>query len=182
MKYLALTMAGFAALFMLSGCGSSGETSRNAAASSDQQDHRVPLSLYEKTFNPSDYDVEITEVQRQHKIEEDRAAAERQRDSIVVESSFTQGYRIQIFATGNIDEANAMRMTALQRLTEDSLYVVYDPPNYKIRIGDFVTRADANQRLATVIAQGFADAWVVGDRIVQRTLIRVPIHPSPGKE
>ena len=39
-----------------------------------------------------------------------------------MESELTQGYRIQIFATGNFDEANAMRETAVQRLTEDSVY------------------------------------------------------------
>jgi hypothetical protein len=70
-------------------------------------------------------------------------------------------------------------LTAAQRITEDSLYVVYDPPVYKVRIGDFPTRAEANQKLTTVIGQGFSDAWVVGDRIIQRKLVRVPSQLTP---
>jgi hypothetical protein len=179
MKYLSLAIVVSAIALMISGCSSSGSSQKEAAAPPEEQEHRVPLSRYEKTFNPSDYDDEITEIQRQHRLEQERTAAERQLDSVIVESTFTQGYRIQIFATGSIDEANAMRLTALQLITEDSLYVVYDPPVYKVRIGDFPTRSEANQKLATVITQGFADAWVVGDRIIQRRLVRVP---APKKE
>jgi hypothetical protein len=182
MKYLRLTTVVSALALILSGCGSSGSSQRETPAPPEEREQRVPLSRYEKTFNPSTYDDEITEIQRQHTIEQERAAADRQHDSVVVESTFTQGYRIQIFATGSIDEANAMRLTAVQRITEDSLYVVYDPPSYKIRIGDFPTRAEANQKLAPIIAQGFADAWVVGDRIIQRKLVRVPTQLPPKKD
>ena len=182
MKYPLLIAVIAAIALVLSGCGSSGSSQREAPTPPDDREQRVPLSRYEKTFNPSDYDDEITEIQRQHTIEQERAAAERQLDSVVVESTFTQGYRIQIFASGNIDEANAMRLTAAQRITEDSLYVVYDTPVYKVRIGDFPTRAEANHKLATVIAQGFADAWVVGDRIIQRRLVRVPAQIPPKKD
>lgn len=182
MKYApVITVVAAAAVFFF-GCGSSRTSQKEAPASPDGQEQRVALSRYEKTFNPSTYDDEITEIQRQHTIEQERAAAERQHDSVVVESTFTQGYRIQIFATGNIDEANAMRLTAAQRIIEDSLYVVYDPPSYKVRIGDFPTRTEANQKLSTIIAQGFADAWVVGDRIIQRKLVRVPAQLPPKRD
>jgi hypothetical protein len=181
MKYLHVFALIAAFAFICSGCGSSSSSTKETSAAPEEREHRVLLSRYEKMFNPSEYDVEITEVQRQHRIEQERAAAERQEDSVVVESTFTQGYRIQIFASGSIDEANAMRMTAVQKINEDSIYVVYDPPTYKVRIGDFPTRSEANQKLAAVVAQGFADAWVVGDRIIQRKLVRVPVHPQAGK-
>ncbi len=167
---------------VLFGCGSSGSSLKETSVAPEEREEQVPRSRYEKTFNPSDYDVEITEIQRQHKIEQERAAAEHRQDSVIVEASYIQGYRVQIFATGNIDEANAMRMTAVQRIIEDSLYVVYDPPTYKVRIGDYPTRAEANQKLTTIVAQGFADAWVVGDRIIQRKLVRVPSQPSLKKD
>ncbi len=179
MKHLPLATLVSAIVLVLSGCGSSSGSQKVASTISDEPEQRVPLSRYEKTFNPSQYDDEIIEIQRQHTIEQEKAAGELGRDSVVVESTFTQGYRIQIFATGNIDEANAMRLTAAQRITEDSLYVVYDPPVYKVRIGDFPTRAEANQKLTTVIGQGFSDAWVVGDRIIQRKLVRVPSQLTP---
>lgn len=182
MKHLSFITLVAASALILSGCGSSGNARKEVSNPPEEPEQRVPLSRYEKTFNPSDYDDEITEIQRQHQVEQERIAAERGRDSVVVESTFTQGYRIQIFASGSIDEANAMRLTAFQHITEDSLYVVYDPPVYKVRIGDFPTRAEANQKLATVIAQGFTDAWVVGDRIIQRKLVRIPAQVTPKKD
>ena len=163
-----------AVFVVLSGCGSSESARKSSTLPMGEQDHKVALSQFEKTFNPSDYDDEIEVIQKQHEFEQQRAAAERQQDSVVVESELTQGYRIQIFATGSIDEANAMRQTAVQRLTEDSVYVVFDPPVYKVRVGDFRTRVEANQRLGVINAMGFADAWVVGDKITIRKSVRVP--------
>jgi len=182
MKYLRCITALSLFALLLSGCGPSGSTQKETPTPPEEREQRVPLSRYEKSFNPSRYDDEITEIQRQHTIEQERAAAERQRDSVVVESTFTQGYRIQIFASGNIDEANAMRLIAAQRIMDDSLYVVYDPPVYKVRLGDFITRTEANQKLAAVIAQGFTDAWVVGDRVIQRKLIHIPTQLPPKKD
>jgi adenosylcobinamide amidohydrolase len=162
-----------AAFFVLSGCGSSESTRKGPTSPAGEQDRKVALEQIEKTFNPSDYDDEIEVIQKQHEFERERAAAEHQQDSVVVESELTQGFRIQIFATGSFDEANAMRQTAVQRLTEDSVYVVFDTPVYKVRVGDFRTRVEANQRLSVISALGFADGWVVGDKITIRRSVRV---------
>ena len=161
-------------LAILSGCGSSGGSRKSTNSPTDAQDQTVPLSRYEKTFNPSDFDDAIEVVQKQHEFEQQRAAAGLQQDSIVVESELVQGYRIQIFASGSFDEANAMKQTAVQRLTEDSVYVVFDPPVYKVRAGDFRSRVEANQRLGVISALGFTDAWVVGDKIMVQKSVRVP--------
>ena len=172
-----LTVIALASAFVvLSGCSSSESSRKSTTAPATEQDHKVALSQVERAFNPSDYDDEIEVIRKQHEFEQQRAAAEHRQDSVVVESEPTQGYRIQIFATGNFDEANAMRQTAVQRLTEDSVYVVFDPPVYKVRVGDFRTRIEANQRLGVISAMGFADAWVVGDKITIRKSVR--LQPS----
>lgn len=162
-----------ALLLVLSSCSSTESSRKSSTSSTGEQDHKVLLSQAEKTFNPSDYDDEIEAVQKQRAIEQQRTTAGHQQDSVVVESEPALGYRIQIFATGSIDDANAMRQTAIQRLPEDSVYIVFDPPVYKVRVGDFRTRVDANQRLGVISALGFADAWVVGDKITVQRSVRV---------
>ena len=173
MKLSLLLITLLAVFVVLSGCGSSESTRKGSPSPATEQEQRVPLSKFERAFNPSDYDDEIEAVQKQHESEQERAAAGKQQDSVIVESELTQGYRIQIFASGSFDDANAMRQTAVQRLTEDSIYVVFDPPTYKVRVGDFRTRVEANQRLGVISALGFADAWVVGDKITLRKTVRV---------
>jgi hypothetical protein len=158
---------------LLSGCSSSESSKKGASSATLESDHKVPLPQVERSFNPSDYDDEIEVVKKQHELERQRTAAGARQDTVVVESELTQGYRIQIFATGSFDEANAMRQTAIQRLTEDSVYVVFDPPVYKVRVGDFRSRVEANQRLGVISAMGFTDAWVVGDKITVRKSVRV---------
>lgn len=167
---------------LVSGCGTSGTSRKSSATPPEEQERLVPLSQYEKAFNPSDYDDDIDAVPERHELEQQRAAAEHQRDSVVVESEFSQGFRIQIFATGSIDEANAMRMTAVQRIPEDSVYVVFDPPVYKVRVGDFKTKMEANQRLGVIAGLGFTDAWVVSDKIVQSKLVRLQQGNPPRKQ
>ncbi|MBI4429921.1 MAG: SPOR domain-containing protein [Ignavibacteriales bacterium] len=135
---------------------------------------KAPLSYYEATLNPSDYDEEITSVQNVHQEETQREELNIPKDSVTVEEEISQGFRIQIFASASIDEANSTRMAATMKLGQDSVYVVYDPPVYKVRVGDFPTRYSASQRLPLFIEKGYPDAWVVPDRIVQRKVIRIP--------
>lgn len=177
MRYCCIATFLLLSLLLLAGCGSTEGTRKDSSSQPDEQERWVPLSQYERTFNPSDYDKEIEAVRTQHQVELERAASHSPADSVVLESEYSQGYRIQIFATASIDEANAMRLTAAQRITEDSLYVVFDPPVYKVRIGDFRTKGEANLKLGPVSGMGFTDAWVVGDKIIIRKLVRVPTSP-----
>ncbi|MBF8297013.1 MAG: hypothetical protein HW389_3558, partial [Bacteroidetes bacterium] len=103
MKHGAFTTLLPAIVLLLSGCGSSGSSQKDAAPPPEEREQRVPLSRYERSFNPSSYDDEIAEIQRRHVLERERSAAEEKHDSVIVESEFSQGYRIQIYATGNID-------------------------------------------------------------------------------
>lgn len=174
MKLLGSGLLLSASIALIAGCGSSEATRGDSETASDTREHRLSLSQAESRFNPSEYDDELTVVQQQHEIEQQRAAIEASKDTLIIESEPTQGYRIQIFATDNIDEANAMRMTTVQRITEDSVYIVYDPPVYKVRVGDFRTRAEASQRMGIISSIGFSDAWIVSDRILIRRFVRVP--------
>jgi len=52
----------------------------------------------------------------------------------------------------------------------DSVYVVYETPNYKVRVGDFIAREDADKMRQKLQNMGYLSAWVIRTRITpQRT-------------
>lgn len=55
------------------------------------------------------------------------------------------GYRIQASNTQNRDEANAIKAELLHRFPEEKSYLLYQAPNFRVRIGNFLTQKDAFQ-------------------------------------
>lgn len=165
---------GIVILFGLSACSGGRESFRSVGDGEGDGQKKRPLSYYEATLRPSDFDEEIDIVQKTHAENHGTAPIEIPADSAVVEEVVAQGFRIQIFATSSIDEANSAKLTAEGRVGQDEVYVVYDPPVYKVRVGDYVERLEANQRLSKLINQGYPDAWVVADRVIQRKITRIP--------
>ena len=45
-------------------------------------------------------------------------------------------------------------------------YVSYDNPYYKVRIGDFTSRYDAEEFLTTLEGRGYKTAWIVRTLVV----------------
>ncbi len=165
---------GFAGiLLVLAGCGQ-GKDAFRPEDLGDAQSKKAPLSYYEATLRPSDFDEEVEIIQKARAQSAGILPLDIPSDSTVVVVEETQGFRIQIFASSSIDEANAAKVGAEEKFLRDPIYVVYDPPVYKVRVGDYSTRFDANQQLTRLVNIGYPDAWVVADRIVQRRTVRVP--------
>ncbi len=165
------------------GCGASKEIAE--VRQEKPKERRAPLADYETTLNPIDFEKEIDA--HMEKAPEKTLSLlphlpivlqqDSIQDSIKVEQEVVQGFRIQIFSSSNIDEAGSMKVLAQQKFSGDSIYIVFDPPVYKVRVGDFFTRYDAGQRLSQFVDLGYRDAWIVPDRIVKRKLVHSePVH------
>jgi hypothetical protein len=143
-----------------------------------QKEMKKPLSEYEATLDPSKYEEDIEIVEK--KKAEDRPTVELQipKDSTVILETSQLGFRIQIFSTSSIDEALNTKVNLLAKLPQDSVYIVYDPPIYKIRLGDFPSRYEASIELQSIVPMGYSDAWIVPDNIVRRKIIQVPHSPG----
>jgi hypothetical protein len=167
----------FLLIAMSAGCTSSKPIQAEEKKKSEQpKEIRLQLSEYEATLNPAEFDREIEVVQKAQSDEPKQSAPlEIPKDSMFVQEEVVQGFRIQIFSSSNVDEATFMKNSAFDKFAGDSMYVVYDAPVYKVRIGDFVNRYEANQRLPEFIEKGYRDAWIVPDRVVQRKIVRVSI-------
>lgn len=83
-----------------------------------------------------------------------------------------QGYRIQIFmASGNdaLDKAEETKEEFLEKYPDIPVYLTFGEPNYRVRVGDFRTRLEAEKFLET-INRKYAGAWVTQDLINFPTL------------
>jgi len=54
-----------------------------------------------------------------------------------------KGYRIQVLSTFNRDQAFAMQSSLMAGFPEQKTYVTYQSPNFRVRIGNFLSREDA---------------------------------------
>ncbi len=74
------------------------------------------------------------------------------------------GYRVQIFATLKKEKAQYIASRARKVLSRP-VYVEYIPPFYKVRVGDFRNREDAEEYRDYLRANGYPDAFVVETEI-----------------
>lgn len=85
------------------------------------------------------------------------------------EESSNIGFRVQLVATPNYHEADSLittvRNTFVENMDTTKAYLIYDSPNYKIRLGNCKTRDDAEELLQRAKAEGFRYAWIVRSRI-----------------
>ncbi|MDZ7660128.1 SPOR domain-containing protein [Fodinibius sp.] len=80
------------------------------------------------------------------------------------------GYRIQILSTRNVEQAdsvaNSFRMWSDSTIAgyEADAYVSFRQPHFKVHVGDFQIREQAN-KFSRLIKKRYPNAWVVHDRI-----------------
>ncbi len=75
----------------------------------------------------------------------------------------TDGYRVQIYATGDREQAYFLKDEALQIFGKNhiNVYIEFDAPYYKIRIGDCPTKEEADRLRRLARSKGYNKAWVV---------------------
>lgn len=77
------------------------------------------------------------------------------------------GFRIQLFASKDIERVTIERKEAEFVFLEDDVvvYIEFDSPMYKLRIGDCQTREEADQLRQLAKQKGYAAAWIVKTRV-----------------
>ena len=151
---------------MLSGCGGSKTTTETKGPQTET------LAQAEARFSPSDYTRDPRLV-----IEADtRGALEKTTDIVAPKIALdtTRGYRVQVMFTAEIEQAGSLRDSLNSAFPGQWVYIVYDAPYYKVRIGNFAEHSDATEVLRSVVRQGYQDAWVVPDNVI----LHLPPRPA----
>ncbi len=77
------------------------------------------------------------------------------------------GYRLQLFFTSGVNGkkmAQEVQSEFIRKYPGTESYLVWDSPNYKVRVGDFRTRLDA-LKFQEEIKVNFPNAYIVSDEI-----------------
>jgi len=77
---------------------------------------------------------------------------------------YSQGYRIQLYFGSQRDKAYEFRTEFIKLYPQTAAYVLYQQPNFKLRVGDFRTRLDAQKRLKELQTY-YPSAFIVKDDI-----------------
>lgn len=70
-----------------------------------------------------------------------------------------RGFRVQIFSGANRSEAYAEQSRFRNLYKDYDAYVNYDEPNYRVKVGDFESRAEANN-LMRILRSQFDNVFV----------------------
>ena len=77
-----------------------------------------------------------------------------------------EGYRLQIFESSSVEETNRT-LRKFERSLKDSVYMVFEAPLYKLRLGNFVTKKEAEKQKKNLNKKGYKNIWIVRSRIEQ---------------
>ena len=75
------------------------------------------------------------------------------------------GYRVQVLATDNLEEADSLRSDIYFNTAHKDVYVIFDPPFYKVLVGDFKQVSDAKNLSFRLSQMGYTESRVVSDTV-----------------
>lgn len=84
---------------------------------------------------------------------------------------YAPGYRVQVYVGNQRQEADAAKLLISQNFPELSPYLSYNQPTYKLKVGDFMRRTDA-ERYYTSIRKLIASAQLQPDKVdIRRSVL-----------
>lgn len=75
------------------------------------------------------------------------------------------GFRYQIFQGTSRNDAYAINANFLTAFPDMPSYVLYEPPNFKVRVGDFHFKFEALAFKKEMVEKGITNFYIVHDKI-----------------
>ena len=76
-----------------------------------------------------------------------------------------EGFRLQIYETSSKPTADSI-VNYFQNLLSQEIYVVFEAPLYKLRVGDFLYKKNADVEKSKLEKMGIKNIWIVRSRIL----------------
>lgn len=98
------------------------------------------------------------------------------------ENRTIEGFRVQLFATQEIEKATQEAKEAEYRFAGDgvAVYIEFDSPMYKVRIGDCATRDAAEQLRELSRQRGYSTSWIVKTKVNSNPALTSPSDTGSG--
>ena len=75
-----------------------------------------------------------------------------------------EGFRVQLLATRDRVSAEKFQ-SELEQIYNEKIYIIFEAPNYKVRIGNFIDRQSAEKMRKDFSNKGYPSAWIIRTKI-----------------
>jgi len=131
-------------------------SSKEPSTTDENGNEKYSLNEFEKSFDPSKYDLSYETTPR--------------KDISVKKSNVSKkastGYRIQIIITEDLNECQKKKNEMQKLFPEYNFYLIHEFPFYKLRMGDFATRKEAEIHLKYLNEKNIKSIMIVPDKII----------------
>jgi len=131
-------------------------SSKESSTTDENENEKYSLNEFEKSFDPSKYDLSYETTPR--------------KDISVKKSNVSKkastGYRIQIIITEDLNECQKKKNEMQKLFPEYNFYLIHEFPFYKLRMGDFATRKEAEIHLKYLNEKNIKSIMIVPDKII----------------
>ena len=77
----------------------------------------------------------------------------------------TNGFRVQVYVTDNLEEADSLKSELAERIIQKNIYIIFDPPFYKVEVGDFKSVGDAKDLNFKLTQMGYTESRVIASTV-----------------
>lgn len=77
----------------------------------------------------------------------------------------TDGFRVLVLITDDLNEANSLMDEVKSKISNNEVYVSFEPPFYKIKVGDFIDITECNNLKFKLNQLGYTEARVIKETI-----------------
>lgn len=91
------------------------------------------------------------------------------RTSVLTSSGKIKGFRIQITSTNSRDQAFNAKAAVQSKFPDQKVYTTYQAPLFKVRVGDFLKREDA-EKYRKLMLSIFPDGMYVVEDVIEASL------------
>jgi cell division septation protein DedD len=104
------------------------------------------------------------------KLQPDTLKARRDSGRVSAKPATVSGYRVQVYSGNNRAQAIQIRTEVLEKYTDYAAYLIYKQPTFRVRVGDFRSRAAA-QELLRELKPLYPVSFIVPDEVLENPVL-----------